>query len=317
MPVHFTVLASGSAGNASLLEVDGFGVLVDAGLGPRQLAERLAAAGASWNRVHAAILTHTHSDHWNERTLEHLRRHRIPLYCHPGHHADLDSYSSAFAALQADGLVRPYEAGVVLHLGAGLCCRPLRLRHDNSMTCGFRFEATQDLFGEPCAVGYAADLGCWQPELAEALADVDLLALEFNHDVALQQGSGRSPRLIRRVLGDDGHLSNAQAAALVREVLRLSEPGRLRCLVQLHLSRDCNRPELAAAAAVEVLASCEPAIHVHTASQNEPGPCLSVGVYANGTSRPRPRARRPRRLGPFVPSAFVQPWLPGWEGESA
>src|SRR3954468_12567219 len=111
MPLHFTVLASGSAGNASLLEVDGFGVLVDAGLGPRQLAERLAAAGASWKRIHAAILTHTHGDHWNDRTLEHLRRHRIPLYCHPGHHACLSASSGGFAALQADGLVRPYAPG--------------------------------------------------------------------------------------------------------------------------------------------------------------------------------------------------------------
>ena len=32
MPLHFSVLASGSAGNASLLEADGFGVLIDAGL---------------------------------------------------------------------------------------------------------------------------------------------------------------------------------------------------------------------------------------------------------------------------------------------
>jgi phosphoribosyl 1,2-cyclic phosphodiesterase len=311
MPLHFTVLASGSAGNASLVEVDGFGVLVDVGLGPRQLAERFTAVGASWQRVHTVILTHTHTDHWNDRTLEHLRRHRIPLYCHPGHHAGLSAYSSGFLALRDEGLVRPYEHGKELTLGPGLCCTPLRLRHDNSVTCGFRFEATQDLFGESSALAYAADLGSWQPELAQALADVDVLALEFNHDVAMQHASGRSPRLIRRVLGDDGHLSNVQAAALVREVLRLSAPGRLRHLVQLHLSRDCNRPELAAGAAMEAVAGCEPAVQVHTARQDEAGPCLSVSVAGNGAARPRPRARRVRREGRT--SAFVQPWLPGWE----
>src|SRR5262245_25334810 len=48
MALRFTVLASGSAGNASLVESDGFGLLLDAGLGPRQLAARLAAAGSSW-----------------------------------------------------------------------------------------------------------------------------------------------------------------------------------------------------------------------------------------------------------------------------
>src|SRR4051794_5923240 len=202
MPVQFTVLASGSAGNATLLEADGFGVLIDAGLGPRQLNDRLGAVGACWQRVHAVLLTHTHTDHWNDRTLEHLRRHRIPLYCHPDHQPGLTRYSPVFPELRAAGLVHAYACDEEFPLGRSLACRPFRVRHDNSVTCGFRFEVSEDLFGRACALAYAADLGCWQPELAGLLADVDLLALEFNHDVALQYASGRSPRLIRRVLGD-------------------------------------------------------------------------------------------------------------------
>ncbi len=313
MPLQFTVLASGSAGNASLLEANGFGVLIDAGLGPRQLAERLAAVGAGWVRVNAVLLTHTHTDHWNDRTLEHLRRHRIPLHCHPEHHGGLGTYSPAFAALHADGLVHAYECGQPIPLGGVLTCRPFPVRHDNSVTCGFRIESTADLFGQPCALGYAADLGCWGPEEARVLADVDVLALEFNHDVARQYASGRSPRLIRRVLGDDGHLSNLQAAALVREVVRLSAPGRLRHLVQLHLSRDCNTPELARRAAAAALDGCEPAVEVHTASQHEPGPCLAVGA-PRAAGSPARRAPRVKRARPSTPSAFVQPWLPGWDG---
>ena len=86
MALRFTVLASGSAGNASLIDANGFGVLLDAGLGPRQLAGRLAAVGASWENVQAVLLTHTHSDHWRDTTLVHLKRRSIPLYCHAGHH---------------------------------------------------------------------------------------------------------------------------------------------------------------------------------------------------------------------------------------
>ena len=62
---RFTVLASGSSGNSSLLEVDGFGLLLDIGLGPRQLASRLITSGRSWQNVQAVLLTHTHGDHWN------------------------------------------------------------------------------------------------------------------------------------------------------------------------------------------------------------------------------------------------------------
>jgi phosphoribosyl 1,2-cyclic phosphodiesterase len=314
MALHFTVLASGSAGNASLVEVNGFGLLLDAGLGPRQLADRLAAVGASWQRIHAVALTHTHSDHWHDRTFEHLRRRRIPLYCHSAHLPLLLSYSSAFPALQADGLVHTYEVGEEFRPTGGLSCRPFRVRHDGSVTCGFRFEAARDLFGQSCVLAYAADLGCWQGETARILANADVLALEFNHDVGMQYASGRSPRLIRRVLGDEGHLSNVQAGALVREVVRLSERGRLRHLVQLHLSRDCNLPSLAVAAAEEALDGCDPVVAIHTARQDQPGPALTIGLPAATAGPARPRLRRVRRPEPSGPSPVVQPWLPGWEG---
>jgi ribonuclease BN (tRNA processing enzyme) len=309
--LRFTVLASGSAGNASLLEADGFTLLLDAGLGPRQLAERLAAVGSSWPKVRAVLLTHTHSDHWNERTLLYLHRHRVPLFCHADHQRSLTAYSPAFPCLLRENLVRTYEADQDFMVSATLNCRPLRLRHDGGLTFGFRFEGPLDFYRQPCALAYAADLGSWHPELARSLADVDVLALEFNHDVDLERASNRSPRLIARVLGDDGHLSNAQAAALLREVVRLSAPGRLQHVVQLHLSRDCNRPALAAETARRTLAEANAAVTVHTARQDEPGPWLDVGVSANGIPRPR---SRPRRARPTASSQAMnsQPWLPGW-----
>src|SRR5438874_2355413 len=82
-------LASGSAGNASLVEADDFGLLLDAGLGPRVLASRLADAGASWSSVHAVVITHTHSDHWDDATLTQLWKRRIPLHCHASHRPSL------------------------------------------------------------------------------------------------------------------------------------------------------------------------------------------------------------------------------------
>ena len=55
---------------------------------------------------------------------------------------------------------------------------------------------------------------------------------------------------------------------------RLSQPGRLRHVVQLHLSRDCNHPDLARQSAGSVVAEAG-AIEVHTASQYVPGPDLA------------------------------------------
>ncbi len=112
----------------------------------------------------------------------------------------------------------------------------------------------------------------------DSIADVQVLALEFNHDIALQWSSGRSLSLIERVLGDDGHLSNDQASALVDHILGLAGAERLQHLVQLHLSRDCNRPDLAAAAARQVFErrGCE--CRVQTASQDEPAEPVMLDV---------------------------------------
>ena len=66
---HWTVLASGSSGNASLLECNGQGLLLDIGLGPRQFDSRLREIGFGWEGIRGVVLTHTHSDHWNARSL--------------------------------------------------------------------------------------------------------------------------------------------------------------------------------------------------------------------------------------------------------
>jgi phosphoribosyl 1,2-cyclic phosphodiesterase len=287
MAIGFTVLGSGSSGNASLFEVDGFGLLIDAGLGPRSLGRRLATLGGGWEQVHAAILTHTHSDHWRERTLTWFRRAGIPLFCHSRHGGDIGRFSRAFADLEAAGAVRRYQSHHPFFIAERIRCRPLPVRHDSAATFGFRFEVMDPSGALCCSLGYAADLGSWDTELAEFLADVDLLALEFNHDVHLERTSGRSAALVRRVCGDDGHLSNDQAAGLLREIIRRSRLVPLRHLVQLHLSRDCNRPSLAIDAARRTLGD---ATTIHTSDQHRP--TCPILIETNGFAFSRAPAVR-------------------------
>jgi phosphoribosyl 1,2-cyclic phosphodiesterase len=288
--LRFSVLASGSSGNASLVEADGFGVLLDAGLGPRLLGARLKAIDRDWSNVHAMVLTHTHGDHWKERTFTSMLRLGIPLYCHADHHLPLRQASIAFADLRAANLVRSYDPGQSLALSPTLSCTPFPVWHDET-TCGFRFEAAANKFGEPSTLAYAADLGSWQSHVVDSLANADILALEFNHDEIMERTSRRSPALIFRVLGDRGHLSNSQAADLLREVLKRSRPGLPRHLVQLHMSRHCNRPNMAVDAARVVLEELQAEVEIHTAQQNIAGPMLTIG-----------KAKR-----------HLQPLLPGWD----
>jgi hypothetical protein len=129
--------------------------------------------------------------------------------------------------------------------------------------------------------------------MADSLADVDVLGVEFNHDVAMQRGSGRSPALIARNLGDFGHLSNRQAAGLVRSILQRSSRDRVCHLVLLHLSEQCNRPELAIHEAREVVQDTGRRILIHAARQSPAHPNLIVGAHrAASQAIPAPYRRR-------------------------
>jgi hypothetical protein len=292
MTGNWTVLASGSGGNASLLQWNGQGLLLDIGLGPRQLDSRLSEIGFGWNAVRGVLLTHTHSDHWNARTLARLAVLRIPFFCHSGHLRPLQLGCREFQDLQFAGLVKMYSPGRDFAPLPGVRCRPLALKHDGGPTFGFRIEAETQDAPPRWAIGYAADLGSWDERLAEGLANVDVLAIEFNHDVEMQLASRRARWLINRVLGEFGHLSNIQAAKLFEACVRQSAARRLRHLVQLHLSRECNKPALAVAAARELIARLELDLELHTASQDEPGRPISLNFQnVSGTDTQSGRRR--------------------------
>ena len=61
--LRFRVLGSGSTGNATLVEAGATRILLDAGLGPRELAERVQSAGVDPGSLSAIFLSHEHSDH--------------------------------------------------------------------------------------------------------------------------------------------------------------------------------------------------------------------------------------------------------------
>ena len=249
--MRFTPLASGSRGNACLIRSGDIGLLIDLGLGPRGLAGRLADAGSGWESIASVLLTHTHGDHVKPDCFRRMIQFRIPLYCHAAHRKNLRNYPT-FTRLDEAGLVREYDDRPWLAPG-GFRVEAIAASHDDEATHGFRIEARERRWHPTRAVGYLADTGCWNERQVEALADANILAIEFNHDVELQRRSGRPPFLISRILGDFGHLSNDQGAALAARVLSVSRPNAVKALVLLHMSEQCNLPDLALAAAREAI----------------------------------------------------------------
>jgi phosphoribosyl 1,2-cyclic phosphodiesterase len=61
--MKFTVLGSGSTGNATLISSEKTKVLVDAGLSAREVARRMAEMGVDVRDLDGIIITHEHTDH--------------------------------------------------------------------------------------------------------------------------------------------------------------------------------------------------------------------------------------------------------------
>ncbi len=277
MMARFTVLASGSGGNAAFLTHRGFGLLIDCGIGPRAISDRLSAAGAKWADVSAVVLTHTHGDHWKALTLQRMQRERVPLILHAEHAKHLAVCSPEFPGLEKAGLVRTFRDGEPFALTEHLRCLPIRVPHDSEPTFAFRIDGTEPESDSGWSLGYASDLGHVPESLARAFRSVDVLALEFNHDVEMQRRSLRPPDLVARVLGNLGHLSNRQAAEFVKSNLQ-NRPVPLRALYQLHLSRECNVADLARAAAEGAMAGGPARPFLVTARQDVPTPPREIAV---------------------------------------
>jgi phosphoribosyl 1,2-cyclic phosphodiesterase len=231
--LRFRSLGSGSTGNATLVEAGNPGqacrLLVDCGLGIRQLEQRLARCGLSTADLDAIFITHEHSDHVGcARSV--VLREGIPIWMSPGTYAGIGSPD-------LQGFLRETTDGVRIDLGP-LMLLPFTVPHDAREPLQLRCTDGDS------HLGILTDLGHASPHVLHSLANCDALLLEFNHDPQLLATSSYHPALKKRVGGNYGHLSNGDAALIAQA---LHHAG-LTTIVAAHLSRQNNRPDLARAA---------------------------------------------------------------------
>ena len=235
MSLRFRVLGSGSSGNATLVEGHGTFLLIDAGLGPRSLAERLQSAGVDPSSLAAVLVSHEHGDH--ARGAAALSAKWGVRLC-----GSRGTYAAAgFGAVEIAGY-DVLEAGETRGFGS-VRVTSVPVPHDAAAPFAFVIASEGD------RLGHATDLGHVNRGLVQAFRGCDAVLIESNYDPGLLRDGPYPWSLKERILGGEGHLSNGDVGRFLARDLGEA----CHTVVLAHLSQTNNHPELAQMTAEESL----------------------------------------------------------------
>lgn len=266
MAVRFTILGSGSGGNCAYLECGETRLLIDAGFSARQIRERLASIGRAPEGLSGILITHEHGDHIQGLGVL-AGKLGIPVYAN---RLTREAIEHQFP--QSRLAFALFETGGTFSIG-DVEVRTFSVPHDAMDPVGFVLATTA---GE---LGFLTDLGHVTRLILERVRSARWLVLEANHDLKLLQDDLRRPwGTKQRILSRHGHLSNDAAAEVA---VQLAAGGGLQRIYLGHLSRDCNRPDLALKAVSRKLQDAGASnIEVHNTSQETPSPTLDLDPAA-------------------------------------
>jgi len=269
VPVRLTILGSGSAGNCAYFETDEVRLLIDAGFSLRQIRQRLALIGRAPENLTGILITHEHSDH--VQGLAALgEKLRIPVYC------NRPTQEAIQYQLQARLDYRLFSTGVSFELG-DVIVETFNVPHDAQDPVGFLLRTG---FGN---IGLLTDLGHATKLVIERVRQANVLVLEANHDIKMLQDCPHRPwSLKQRILSRHGHLSNEAAADAAEQIVS----AELRHLYLGHMSRECNRPEIAHRVVNERLEKIGARhVRLEMTSQKVPARTLTLPVEGEGSAK--------------------------------
>ena len=227
MKLTVTSLASGSSGNALLVQNGTTALLVDCGLSQRAIERALAHASLSPTELTALLLTHEHGDHAGCAG-PFARRYGIPVLTNA---STAMALHSVLAGVQLELL----DTGTETELGC-FHVRSFSIAHDAADPVGYVIRAG------PYCVAVAIDMGSWEPDVAQALASADLVVVEANYDHERLRLAPYDWSVKQRIYGPRGHLDNIEAGRLLA---RIGADGRQRTAWLAHISQQANTPEIA------------------------------------------------------------------------
>lgn len=227
--IRFCTLFSSSSGNCIFLSDGSTNLLVDAGVSAAKITNSLEEIGVSPQVIDGILITHEHSDHIAGIGVL-TRKFGIPVYANEATHEKI---------AHGSGRVSP-EYVRTITTGASFKIRSAQIRsfktpHDSVESVGYT------IVMEDKKLAVATDTGCITKPMLSALAGCEAVVIESNHDVDMLN-SGSYPYILKkRILSDNGHLSNENCAWLATQLALWGT----RHITLGHLSDNNNTPDKA------------------------------------------------------------------------
>lgn len=262
--MRFSVLASGSTGNAVYVENDEHSFLIDAGLSGKKMEQLFANIDRDMKNLSGILVTHEHSDHIKGLGVI-ARKYNIPVFANAKTWTAMDGLVGTIPT----DLCFDFDMETVKTFG-GLDIQSFAVSHDAADPMFYTFYENGRKLVVITDTGYVSD------RMKGYIAAADAYIFESNHDVSMLQ-MGKYPWSIkRRILSDVGHVSNEDAAVAMADVVAEKQTQ----IYLAHLSKDNNMKDLARMSVEQTLQSCGiitgEYLHLHDTDANEPTKLVTV-----------------------------------------
>ncbi|MDO4394035.1 MAG: MBL fold metallo-hydrolase [Bacillota bacterium] len=229
MTIKFCSFASGSSGNCYLVKDDETAILIDAGISGKKIMQYLEETDTPPEQVQALLVTHEHIDHVQSLPILSKNLPNVLVY------ANEPTWDCNERPVPQNKR-RTFTTGIDFSVGE-FTVRSFHVSHDAAEPVGF------SIIQENRQISILTDSGYVSDENLEEIAPADILVLESNHEEEMLLMGKYPYNVKRRILGNEGHLSNVTCGKCLARICHLiSKPRRV---LLGHLSRDNNDPSIA------------------------------------------------------------------------
>ena len=248
----FSVIGSGSRGNAVFVRSDKTTLMVDCGLSLKRIISHISAEYAKEPKFNGLLVTHEHTDHIGNAS-RFAKKFTSPVYIHE---------KTAQKYCGDESLLNYFSIGETMSFN-DLTATSIKTSHDAAKPCGFVITHKMD----NTSLGIFTDTGLITAEMKNEIPYMDSIIMESNHDTDMLVHGNYPKYLKARICSDVGHLSNYTAANTLLDLGK----EKINNIVLAHLSEENNTPKKAM-----------DTINIILKERKEMNPKISIALQAEG-----------------------------------